>query len=260
MPDDGQVCILGFIHQTLFPGGRVSLIAVDGRMKPDMKQKLQECGIELAEVTQSGRLQPCVSGHPDMQLLHIHDNILISHPHLSPALKEKLDQYGFTVIFGNTRLKAAYPFDIAYNAAIIGKVAFHHLQYTDDVVMKYLKVCSIHSIHVNQGYAKCSTLPVTPESLITSDPSIARAAADNGFDVLFLPPQTKIKLSGVNHGFIGGAAGFIDRNLIAFTGALEALNDAEAVKKFLLKYGVQWLDLGKNELYDYGGLLPLYSG
>lgn len=258
MPDDGQVCILGFIGQTLFPEGRVSLLAVDERMHPDMKQMLKQRGIELAEVPQSRQLQPCVSAHPDMQLLHIRDNILISHPHLSAVLQEKLERYGFTIITGTTGLKAEYPSDIAYNVAIIGKVAFHHLRYTDAVVARYLKQCSIRLVHVNQGYAKCSVLPVTPESLITSDPSIAGAAADNGFDVLFLPPQTNIRLPGVNYGFIGGTAGFIDRNLIAFSGTLEALNDAEAVKAFLIKHGVRWLHLGKNELYDYGGLLPLY--
>ncbi len=250
---------MGFIHQTLFPGGKVSLLAVDERMKPDMKQELKAYGINLAEVPQSDRLQPCVSGHPDMQLLHVHDNILISHPHLSPALREKLGQYGFSIVTGNTMLKAAYPLDIAYNIAIVGKVAFHHLQFTDNTAADYLQYCSIRLIHVNQGYAKCSTLPITPESLITSDPSIARAATDIGFDVLFLPPQTNIKLPGLNYGFIGGTAGFIDRNLLAFTGDPEIFNDAEAIKAFLLKYGVRWIRLGKNELYDYGGLLPLFE-
>jgi hypothetical protein len=258
MPDDGQVCILGFIHPTLFPDDSVTLLVIDERMPTDMKQTLKEHGIELAVVPQSKQLQPCVSAHPDMQLVHIRDNILISHPHLSPVLQEKLEGYGFTVIAGTTALKAEYPFDIAYNVAIIGKVAFHHLRYTDDVVARYLKKCSIRTVHVNQGYAKCSILPVTPESLITSDPTIARAAAENGFDVLFLPPQTKIRLPGVNYGFIGGTGGFIDKDLIVFTGTLEALNDAEAVKTFLMKHGVRWHNLGNNELYDYGGLLPLY--
>ena len=89
MLEDGQVCILGFIQQTLFPQGRVSLVAVDERMKPDIKQTLMARGIELMEVPQCADLQNAVSAHPDMQLLHIHDNILISHPHLSFLLQEK---------------------------------------------------------------------------------------------------------------------------------------------------------------------------
>jgi hypothetical protein len=234
-------------------------MAVDERMKPDMKQKLRERGIKLVEVIQSERLQPCVSGHPDMQLLHIHDDILISHPHISPVLAERLRKSGFTFISGNTQLKAAYPLDIAYNVAIVGKVAFHNLKYTDDVAAVCLKRCSIRSVHVRQGYAKCSILPVTPESLITSDPSIARAAKENGFDALFLPPQTNICLAGVSYGFIGGTAGFIDKNLIAFAGKLDTLNHAQDVKAFLKKYGVEWIQLGENEMVDYGGLLPLYE-
>ncbi len=259
MLEDGQVCILGFIQQTLFPQGRVSLVAVDERMKPDIKQTLMARGIELMEVPQCADLQNAVSAHPDMQLLHIHDNILISHPHLSFLLQEKLRRRGFALVLGNTGLQAAYPLDIAYNIAIVGKLAFHHIRYTDSAAAETLKHCSIRLVHVNQGYSKCAALPITPESLITSDASIARSASDNGLDVLFLPPQTSIKLEGMSYGFIGGTAGFVDRNLIAFTGNLEALNDAAAVKAFLRKYGVKWLSLGKNEIYDYGGLLPLYE-
>lgn len=251
--------MLGFIHQTLFPGRRVSLMAVDERMKPGMKQKLTKIGIDLAEVPQSEGLQPCVSGHPDMQLLHLHDDILISHPHLSPVFYERLQRIGFTVISGYTALKTKYPCDIAYNIAILGKVAFHNIQHTDKVCAEYLKQCSIRLIHVKQGYAKCSVLPVTPESLITSDPSIARAAADNGFDVLYLPPQTNIGLTGLNYGFIGGTAGFIDKNLIAFAGNPDFLNDAQAVKSFLVKYGVKWIALDDTGIDDVGGLLPLYE-
>lgn len=259
MLDDGQVCILGFLHQTLFPGSRVSLLAVDERMKPGMKYKLQQLGIQLVEVPCSESLQPSVSGHPDMQLLHIAQDLLICQPQLNAKLFEQLRHFGFTIVPGKTMLKATYPLDIAYNVAIVGKLAFHNLRHTDSVASEFLKRCSIRLVHVNQGYAKCATLPVTPESLITSDPSIARAARSNGLDVLTLAPQTKICLPGLSYGFIGGAAGFIEREMIAFTGNLDTLEGAEDVKAFLAKHGLKWTCLDENEIVDYGGLLPLYE-
>ncbi|MBP7177313.1 MAG: hypothetical protein KBA53_13995 [Thermoclostridium sp.] len=250
---------MGFLPRTLFPDNRVSLIAVDERIKPDMKNRLQQLGLRFVEVPCSESLQPSISGHPDMQLLHIADNILICHPQLPANLFDQLRHFGFKMVPGNTVLKAAYPLDIAYNIAIVGKLAFHNMRHTDSVAAEFLKRFSIHLIHVNQGYAKCATLPITPESLITSDPSIARAACDNGLDVLFLPVQTKIRLPGLSYGFIGGTAGFIARKLIAFTGNLDTLDDAEDVKAFLEKYDVKWICLDENEVIDYGGLLPLYE-
>lgn len=226
-------------------------------MDPRMKQKLTERGIGILEIPVDDGLQVPVSGHPDMQLVHLHDSLLVAHPRLPSALLDRLKLFGFDVHIGQTYLKAAYPFDIAYNVAILGKVAFHNTQYTDPVLAELLGRCSIRLVHVKQGYSKCSVLAVTPESLITADPTIARAALENGFDVLHLQPQTNIQLPGLNYGFIGGTAGFIDRNLLAFAGTPEALNDAEAVKAFIQKHGVGWIELGENVLYDLGGLLPL---
>lgn len=248
---------MGLIHKALFPGRPVSCMVVDGRMEDRMKRMLSERGIELLELPGDENLQEPVSGHPDMQLVHIGDNLLVAQPWLPSSLLDRLRLLGFDVRIGETHLKAAYPFDIAYNVAILGKVAFHNTRYTDRVLAELLARCSIRLVHVNQGYSKCSVLAVTPESLITADPCIARAASENGFDVLHLKPQTRIRLKGFDYGFIGGTAGFIDRDLLAFAGTPEALEDVEDVEAFLAKYGVRWLALGNDGLYDHGGLIPL---
>lgn len=251
--------MMGFINQTLFPEKKVSLLAVDARLESNMKHNLRVRGLELLEIPSNNGLQNPVSGHPDMQMLHIRDDILVCQPQMPETLMERLLKIGFSLHPGVTQLKPAYPFDIAYNVAIIGKVAFHNTKHTDPVAKELLEKCSIQLLHVNQGYTKCSILPVTPESFITADLSIARVASGNGFDVLLLPPQTNIRLKSLNYGFIGGTAGFINKNLLAFSGKLEALNDAETVKAFLMKHGVQWVDLGKEGIQDYGGLIPLYE-
>jgi len=250
---------LGFMEQSLFPAAHVTLMAVNKCMDTDMKCRLIETGVELIEIPNSKRLHSAVSGHPDMQLTHINENILVCHPDFPRELVNSLKNRGFEVYLGDTVLRDQYPFDIAYNVAIIGKVAFHNSKYTDPVIKKLLHRHSIRLHHVNQGYAKCSVLPVTPESIITADCAIAKAAIDAGFDALLIPVQRSIQLPGFDYGFIGGTAGFIDKAKLAFAGNIRHLESKDVIMRFLNKYGVGWINLSEDGIMDYGGFLPLYE-
>lgn len=254
-----KVCIMGFLSNALFPTGKVSLMLVDGRLFQDMKSELKKYVPDIIEVPSFNGIGQSVSGHPDMQLVHVKENILVCQPDMSKDIVFKLQDREFIIFRGETELKADYPYDIAYNVAIIGHLAFHNTKYTDPVLAGVLEKLSIRLIHVNQGYAKCSVLPITPESIITADPSIAKAALTEGVDVLHIPPQKNIHLEGMEYGFIGGTAGFIDKKLLAIAGNIEMLDNKEEVKMFLSKYNVSWICLNENMIYDYGGLLPLYE-
>jgi N-dimethylarginine dimethylaminohydrolase len=250
---------LGFLEQSLFPAAHVALMAVNKCMETDMKCRLIETGVELIEVPNSEKLHSAVSGHPDMQLTHINENILVCHPDFPQELVSSLKKRGFEVYFGDTVLRDQYPFDIAYNVAIIGKEAFHNAEYTDQVIKKLLHRHSIRLNHVNQGYTKCSVLPVTPESIITADSTIAKAAMGAGFDVLLIPAQKSIQLPGFDYGFIGGTAGFIDKAKLVFAGNIGCLESKDVIMRFLKKHGVSWINLSEGGIMDYGGLLPLYE-
>lgn len=253
------MCILGFLKQTLFPKRDVSLLAVDARMEMGMKNILRNRDITLFEIPPYSGIGAPVAGHVDMQMIHICDNILVSQPHLPMALCEELKDFGFDIYIGSTVLKKDYPSDVAYNVAIVGNVAFHNKKHTDPIIVKLLSRLKIKLVHVNQGYAKCSILPISKKSIITDDPSIEKAALQEGFDVLKIPPQKKILLPGFNYGFIGGIAGFISENLLAFAGNIEMLDSKDEIKKFLYKNNVKWVNLGHKEMHDYGGLIPLFE-
>jgi hypothetical protein len=250
---------VGFLMQAQFPERKVSLVAVDKRLKTGMENKLKRLGLEILKIPPYNRLQSAVSGHPDMQMVHIRGNIIVCHRHIPKAILEHLQKRGFVIFFGDSILSPEYPSNVAYNVAIIGDVAFHNTNHTDPVLKQLLEKCSIRLVHVRQGYSKCSVLAVTPKSVITADPTIAKAAEKEGFDVLKILPQRNICLPGLDYGFIGGTAGFIGKNMLAFTGRLEELNESEKISAFLKKYGVQWVNLGDKGIYDYGGLLPLYQ-
>jgi len=250
---------LGFIRQTLLPEWDVTLLAVDARMETGMKDALISYGISLVEIPPYCELQEPVAGHVDMQIIHITGNILVCHPHLPDAVFKKLKKYGFDIYTGETGLKRNYPLDIAYNVAIVGDTAFHNLKYTDRVIIELLSRFKFRLVHVNQGYSKCSVLPVSGNAIITDDPSIGKAALKEGFEVLQIPPQTKILLPGFGYGFIGGAAGFISRDVIAFAGNIDMLDSSDEIKDFLNKHNKKWVNLGYNGIHDYGSLIPLYE-
>jgi len=250
---------LGFLEQTLLPERDVSLLAVDARMETGMKNVLREYGINLVEIPPYHELGEPVAGHADMQIIHIHDNILVCQPHLPVVIYQQLKEYGFDIYFGETVLKKKYPLDVAYNVAIVGEIAFHNTKYTDRVIVNILSRLNIRLVHVNQGYTKCSILPVSRNSIITDDPSVEKAACKEGIKVLKIPPQKKIFLHGLSYGFIGGTAGFISKNVLAFAGNIDNLDSKDEIKDFLNEHNVKWVNLGYNEIYDYGSLVPLYE-
>jgi hypothetical protein len=248
---------LVFIKQTLFPELEVYLLAIDERMEIKMKNNLQSYGINLLEIPCFNGLSEPVSAHVDMQITHIFEDIIVCQPQMPEYFYQQLKDYGFRVYKGASILNKHYPLDIPYNVAIVGDVAFHNTKYTDPVIVGLLSRLKIRLVHVNQGYTKCSVLPITNKSIITDDPSIEKAARLEGFDVLKLPPQRNIVLSGLNYGFIGGTAGFIGKNTLAFSGSIDAIDSKDEIKEFLHKYNVEWINLGDNQLHDYGGLIPL---
>ncbi len=251
---------MGFVSTPHFPTKRVSYMATDKCLESDMKNELLQLGIELIEIPPCRGVSDPVAGHPDMQMVHLKENVLLCHPQFPKAMKESLQSRGFFVYMGHTVLREKYPHDIAYNVAIVGRVAFHNMKYTDPALASLLDKLTIRLVHVNQGYTKCSVLPVTSESMITADIGIAKAAKNEGMDVLLIPPQKSICLPGFDYGFVGGCAGFISPDTLAFTGDLELLESRDTVKCFLDKYGIKWISLGNGNIRDYGGLLPLCEG
>ena len=92
--------------------------------------------------------------------------------------------------------------------------------------------------------------------MITSDESIYRACKKNNIDVLKTVNEG-IRLRGYDHGFIGGCCGLIARDILAFSGNIEAHKNYAEIKAFASDHGVSIASLGSFDLYDIGGILPL---
>jgi len=113
--------------------------------------------------------------------------------------------------------------------------------------------------HVNQGYTKCSVLPIGNHALITSDASIATAAKACEIDVLQIC-ESHISLSGYDYGFIGGCASFAPRgemNTVFFCGDLSTHPDAKKIECFCTTHNLSIVNLSDSSLCDIGTIFMI---
>ncbi len=72
-------------------------------------------------------------------------------------------------------------------------------------------------VHVEQGYARCSVIPVGGRAMVTADLGIASAAERKGIDTLRISPAC-VHLPGESSGFIGGVCGVMPDDLLILLG------------------------------------------
>ena len=168
------------------------------------------------------------------------------------SFKELLKTKNINFIESDSTLSSKYPSNISLNAYITDNYLVHNLKFTDKKILDYCK--NKKTINVNQGYTKCSILPLREKVIITNDTGIYNTLKNEGFDILLLP-FGDIELSGFNYGFIGGVGGMISNDSMAFFGSLDNYAFGNEVKKFLYKYDIKPIYLSNTKLIDRGSLL-----
>ncbi len=248
---------MNFLQHPNIPDSQVSMVILDERADNDIKGNLKRLGIELILNVRHPALYEPVCCHPDMAFCHTGGRDIVYAPGACKKVVSSLTVRGFNMIQGITRLEPEYPADIAYNAAVCGRFAFHDFRYTDPVLNDILEQKGLVLVNVRQGYAKCSVCFTGQNSMITADRGIAEHAAGVGMDVLCIPPQKTIRLQGLDYGFIGGAAGMLGENRLAFTGSIDSLSACIEIKSFLGKKNITAVCLSTGCMRDYGSVLPI---
>jgi hypothetical protein len=136
------------------------------------------------------------------------------------SLKQKLMQHDFKITELPYSISSPYPNDVRLNALILGDNAIVNQLTIGKEILDYIISKNYRIISVKQGYAKCSTVVIDENSIITSDNGIARAAEQAGIEVLKIT-EGFIRLKDFEYGFIGGACGKISKNKIAFCGRIQ---------------------------------------
>lgn len=227
---------------------KASAVIAAANIPQDIKNELVKLNIRIIP---SAKINFEVSGvkmHPDMQIVHMGEDRFAVHKSAMEHYKKYLP-----CICGASGNTGTYPSDIAYNVAIMGKSMICNEKYTDKEV---LKLWDGEIINVRQGYSKCSILIVDENSLITSDNGIYEILKGHNMNVLKIRTGY-IELPGQNYGFIGGTAGKLAKNLIAFAGDIKKHPDYDKIYGFCKNSGVDIYSLGKNIPIDVGSFLPV---
>ncbi|MBQ9111954.1 MAG: hypothetical protein IJY08_00060 [Clostridia bacterium] len=236
---------------------KYNIAVADMRIGEDIKATLPAYAESVVVLPQFKSLAEPVSAHPDMLMWHVGDSIVTyrSYKDIAAHAFRQLEEAGYRIICEDDPVSHLYPHDVALNCARVGKYLIANQKTVSKKVAELADIHGLSLLHTNQGYAKCSTVTVSDNAIITADESIYRLAAKNGIDALLIR-QGEVRLDGYGYGFMGGASGVTDSHVL-FTGNLSLHPDASEITAFCLKHGKAPVSLSRQPLYDYGTVMFL---
>ena len=200
---------------------------------------LENIGLQAEPIHTEGLVSGPVSDHPDMFMCRMG---------ISP--EAPLVTFGTTI---GSILSPGYPDEVAFNAACTGKYFIHNLKYTAPQLLDTARSMGMIEVNVRQGYAKCSTVIVDEDSIITYDRGLGQKCIEAGMNVLFITPGY-VLLDGYESGFLGGASGRI-YDTVYFNGDLSGHPDFRAIKDFIEDRGLSVKWFTEWPLTDIGTIL-----
>ena len=236
-------------------------ILIDKRMRNVEKNMLKYLGYKLVPIETSNNVYAEISSHVDIFTTKIGDTLIVEKSKYDD-LVFMLKDTEYNIISGKENVEMKYPNDIKYNVCIIGNYAVHNFKYTDKVVLKELKENGYELINVEQGYTNCSVAVIDESSVITTDRKIAEKLIANNISVLLLDYTLDIKLKDEDgnysnmNGFIGGAIGRVDNNIIVF-GDLNKIDRENKIRDFIKIRNLKLIDFKDLDVIDYGGIVEV---
>jgi len=225
------------------------LIIIDNTIPEQAKKKLSTFG-EIMELQTSGITYDAISGHPDIFFCKTPKGLIVAQN--TPAMYIELLK-GRKVSFnmGEKELGLQYPESSVYNAVVTDKYCIHNQNITDPEILRSMQ--DHQQIHVNQGYTRCSLLPLKNDHFITSDTGIYQVLTSKEIDVLSVNP-VGIRIQGLKHGFFGGTCG-IYQDKVFIIGSLAHFDEGEKVRVYLEKLEYEIIELYDGPLFDGGSII-----
>lgn len=233
------------------PKNNVKKMLVSALLPKNIIKELSMLGVEPVKLGKSARLISELAYHPDILVLNFKAGKWITENKASycPEFMNEL------LTSSKYHLGKKYPADCIFNSFIIDNTVFCGSVNTG-IYSNIQELKDFNIVSFKQGYAKCSVIIVDKHSFITSDKSIYKKLTKLSYDCLYVSNES-IKLNGYSNGFIGGCAGKISEKAIVFTGNIEEHPDYKNIKDFCRNRSVDIYSLSKEQLYDYGSLLPV---
>ncbi len=238
---------MGFIRLPYLPKGKVSIAVGD----------ISVPGIKVIPPYEVAALRGGMRRHGDITFSYLGDGVAICAPEAYDYYSHALESLPIKLVKGNCPVGSNYPWDAAYNIAIVGERIFCRVDITDSVVLKKATEMGYKIINIKQGYAKCSVCPVDENSAISADMSFYKAASKEGIEVL-LTDNCPIVLEGYPNGFFGGAAYMEGAGVFSAKGDVRLLADYEKIKLFLEKRNIS-IKYREGSVTDFGSFIPLWE-
>ena len=219
-----------------------------------LKKSLRGKGYQLIEIKKTDAVYHAVSSHADIYLCKFSDELVVAKEQLL-LIQNDLQNNEVKYTAGISELDYQYPQNIKYNAAQLGNYLIHNTKYTDPQILASAGKLGLQLLHVKQGYSKCNLVIVNDHSVITSDEGMAGVFKKHDIEFL-LVKQGHVRLTDFPHGFLGGASGRVDNEII-FNGNLSAHPDFEKIKEFIHRKGLQVTYFEEYPLEDIGSIIQL---
>lgn len=237
-------------------------LAVIGETAPHaLIGRLAREGYDVLRLPRETRLPPPVAAHPDLSVFFAPDAVCTTAEYAQRAKKEL--EYLCRAVDRPLRTVAGkvghlYPQDVLLDALPMGGLLFCLPHATAPELTSHP---AYRTVAVKQGYAKCAALPIGSHMLASADPSILRAAKEQGLETVRLTGGG-IRLDGYNTGFIGGAASFAPYggcDAVFFCGDLGRCPDGAKLTAAITSHGMRVCDIREAPLTDIGTIF-LFGG
>lgn len=210
------------------------------------------------QIDKDNSVYQSIRNHPDIYFLQLSSRECIYAPCVPEDVLEALKNQRIRLVPGTSNPYSEHPNTACYNAVCLDNFLIHNIAYTNETMINEVTNRGIEIIKVEQGYTRCSSVPVGKQAIITADLGIAEAVREKGIDVLTISPGNVI-LPGEKYGFLGGATGILPDGTIVFVGDVNTHPDVSAIINFLQKHKINYLDLVRLPLYDCGTLLFFHT-
>lgn len=223
-----------------------------------LQNSIKSLGINALFMPDNPYVDPRLSGHADLSVLHLGGDRLLLAPYLKgSSFSRQLEDRGFDIQFADIEQSALYPNDAQMNVCILGDKVIYNPKTVPDTIVKYLTIENgAIQVSSRQGYSRCSVCVVNDNAIITADEGICRSAKAHEIDVLKIRPGY-IDLPGFDYGFIGGASFKLSDTKLAFTGGLDKHPDTERIIEFASLHNIDIVYITDKPAFDIGGAIPI---
>lgn len=242
------------MRNPFIPKSRASLAIISMDAPESVKEGLREHIGNIVETIPLKGVYKAISNHPDIAMLPVGCKKLVVAPSVYEYYRDKLEPFGITVIMGNSEPGFNYPWNIHYNAAILGNRVICSQNYLDKMAAAELVSNNLQILNVKQGYSKCSLAIIGEAQGITSDTGIAESLRKYGYNILLIE-HGHISLPGLKYGFIGGSVGLLSERELMITGSLSHHPSWERIDEFLESYNIKTILLSGQQAVDIGTIL-----